>query len=146
MWPQWLGLAGQRLGRRCLRSANLLPNNRHTHDSRVWPRGRHFDRSDRLVAGNLLEQFTRRVEERQHGSASLKQYPAADTHANTHPNPHTATNPKPDPNADTNANANANTVRNRFAARRFQRQLARSREVDAQRALQWLHEIERGVV
>src|ERR1043166_1508033 len=133
MWPQWLGLAGQRLGRRCLRSANLLPNNRHTHDSRVWPRGRHFDRSDRLVAGNLLEQFTRRVEEHKNGSPSIKQYRAADTDANTNPNANT------DTNADTNANANANTVRNRFAARRFQRQLARSREVDAQRALQWLH-------
>src|ERR1043165_70022 len=125
MWPQWLGLAGQRLGRRCLRSANLLPNNRHTHDSRVWPRGRHFDRSDRLVAGNLLEQFTRRVEERQHGPASIKRYRAATADANT--------------DTDANANANTNTVRNRFAARRLQRQLARSREVDAQRALQWLH-------
>src|ERR1043166_6304593 len=102
-------MAGQRLGRRCLRSANLLPNNRHTHDSRVWPRGRHFDRSDRLVAGNLLEQFTRRIEERQHGPASIKRYRAADTDANTNPNANT--------NADTIADSN--TVRHRFAARRF---------------------------
>src|ERR1051325_1065249 len=121
MWHQWLGLAGQRLGSRRLWTADLLSNNRHAHDSRAGARGWRLGRSDRLVAGNLLEQLAGRVEERQHDSARVEWRDYSDT----------------DTDADTNANAVA--VRNRASSGRLQRQLAGSREVGSQCALQWLH-------
>src|ERR1041385_6678266 len=121
MWSQRLGLAGQRLGHRRRRTTNLLPNNRHAHDPRAGARRRRFDRSDRFVAGNLLEQLTRRAEERQHDSAAIKRFRIAVTNTNTNTNS--------DTNTDANTNAHANTItvtvtvtdRNDTARRRLQR-------------------------
>src|SRR5689334_4513562 len=116
MWPQWLGMAGQRLGRRRIWTANLLSVNRHAHDSRAGARGWHFDRSDRLVAGNLLKHFARRVEERQHHPARIRRcyYADSDAYTNTDTDANADSNADADADTDTdtdtNANANANTV------------------------------------
>src|ERR1051325_8304177 len=128
MWHQWLGLAGQRLGSRRLWTADLLSNNRHAHDSRAGARGWRLRRSDRLVAGNLLEQLAGRVEERQHDSARLRWRDYSDT--DTDADADADTNANTDADADTDANA----VRNRASSGRLQRQLAGCREVGSQRA------------
>src|ERR1051326_2250342 len=133
MWHQWLGLAGQRLGSRRLWTADLLSNNRHAHDSRAGARGWRLRRSDRLVAGNLLEQLAGRVEERQHDSARVRWRDYSDTDTNAD------TNANADADTDADTNANAVAVRNRASSGRLQRQLAGSREVGSQCALQWLH-------
>src|ERR1051326_261468 len=133
MWHQWLGLAGQRLGSRRLWTADLLFNNRDAHDSRAGARGWRLRRSDRLVAGNLLEQLAGRVEERQHDSARVRWRDYSDTDTNAD------TNANADPDTDADTNANAVAVRNRASSGRLQRQLAGSREVGSQCALQWLH-------
>src|ERR1051326_4386264 len=145
MWHQWLGLAGQRLGGRRLWTADLLSNNRHAHDSRAGARGWRLRRSDRLVAGNLLEQLAGRVEERQHDSARVRwrDYSDTDTNADTNANADADTDADTDADADADTdadtNANAVAVRNRASSGRLQRQLAGSREVGSQCALQWLH-------
>src|ERR1051326_832076 len=102
MWHQWLGLAGQRLGSRRLWTADFLSDNRHAHDSRAGARGWRFDRSDRLVAGNLLEQLAGCVEERQHDSARVRWRDYSDTNTNANANANA--------DADTNADANAVAV------------------------------------
>jgi hypothetical protein len=106
-----LGLAGQRLGRRSFRSTNILSIDGHTHDTSAGSRRWSLHRSDRVVAWNLPEQFTRRTEERQHHTASVWRFCATATNTNTNTHTHTDANANADANADANTDpdADANT-------------------------------------
>src|SRR5689334_16652067 len=75
-------MAGQRLGRRRAWSTDLLSIDGHTHDPHTRPRRRHFDRSDRVIAIDLLIHVSGRFKERQHHLAGIKWWHANTTTAN----------------------------------------------------------------
>src|SRR5687767_9562121 len=71
MWPEWVGMAGQRMGRWSIGPRDIFSIDRHTYhtdsESRRWD----IDRSDCVVASDLFAQFTGRAKKRQYCIAQV---------------------------------------------------------------------------